>query len=92
MKKLKLSKEEEQILQQIETGDYVADPNFTTDKNTLRQAAKNSLDKNKNINVRLSMRDLQLVKFKAAQNGIPYQTLITTIVHQYATGKIAITL
>jgi predicted DNA binding CopG/RHH family protein len=49
-------------------------------------AAKQTLKKNKNINIRISENDLEAIKMLAAREGMPYQTLIGSIIHKYASG------
>lgn len=53
-----------------------------------KAAASAYLSKSKNITLRLSLADLQGMKKKAAETGIPYQTLINALIHQYVTGKV----
>jgi predicted DNA binding CopG/RHH family protein len=53
-----------------------------------RMAAKEHLSKSKNITIRLSLGDVTIIKNRAQETGIPYQTIISSLVHQYATGKI----
>jgi len=53
-----------------------------------KMATKAYLSKSKNITIRLSLGDVTTVKNKALETGIPYQTIISSLVHQYATGKI----
>ena len=48
----------------------------------------NAANKTKNINIRISAYDIEKVKQRAAEEGIPYQTLISSIVHKYVTGKL----
>jgi predicted DNA binding CopG/RHH family protein len=49
-------------------------------------AAKETLRKNKNINIRISENDLEAIKLMAAKEGMPYQTLIGSLIHKYASG------
>ena len=49
----------------------------------LREAAKSTGQKDQRINIRLSSHDLQAIRTRALQAGIPYQTLISSILHQY---------
>ena len=49
-------------------------------------AAKETLKKNKNINIRISENDLESIKLLAAREGMPYQTLIGSLIHKYASG------
>ena len=54
----------------------------------LVRAARATIAKNRHISIRLSERDLMLIRAKALELGIPYQTLIGSILHQYAEGKV----
>ena len=54
----------------------------------LDEAAGNTLMKDKRINIRISSRDLTSIQKKAAKVGIPYQTLISSTLHKFITGKL----
>ncbi len=82
MKLYQLDPEEEEILKAFEEGKLVRVKNFAKEKKILEEAARNTLNKTRNINLRLSERDLQKLKVKAARLGIPYQTLASSILHQ----------
>ncbi len=92
MKNYKLDKEELQILKDIEAGKYKSVNNLKKEIKRAREAAKNTLQKTKNINIRLPERDIQKLKAKAAENNLPYQTLISMLLRQYTKGEISITL
>jgi len=92
MKNYKLDKEELQILKDVEAGKYKSVANLKEEIKRAREAAKNTLQKTKNINIRLSERDIQKLKVKAAENNLPYQTLISMLLRQYTKGEIRITL
>ena len=47
-----------------------------------------TLNKTRNINIRLSERDLQKLKVKAMERGLPYQTLVASVVHQFSNGRL----
>lgn len=82
MKLYQLDPEEEEILKAFEEGKLVRVKNFDKEKKLLQEAARNTLNKTRNINLRLSERDLQKLKAKAVKQGIPYQTLASSILHQ----------
>jgi len=92
MKNYKLNKEELQILRDIEAGKYKSVANLKEEIKRAREAAKNTLQKTKNINIRLPERDIQKLKIKAAENNLPYQTLISLLLRQYTKGEIRINL
>ena len=50
--------------------------------------AKNTLRKDKRINIRLSSNDLVSLKTNAVEMGLPYQTLVSSVLHQYVTGRL----
>lgn len=84
MKYYELDKEEKQILKDFESGKFMRVKNFEKVKKDLVAAAKSTLNKTKNINIRLTGRDLHKLKSKAIEEGIPYQTLVSSILHKYA--------
>jgi predicted DNA binding CopG/RHH family protein len=48
----------------------------------------NAANKTKNINIRISAYDIEKVKQKSKEEGIPYQTLISSVIHKYITGRL----
>ena len=48
----------------------------------------NAANKTKNINIRISAHDIEKIKQRSAEEGIPYQTLISSIIHKYITGRL----
>ena len=58
------------------------------EKSALMAAARETLQKDKRINIRMSGRDLVSLKRKANRFGMPYQTLISSILHQYVSGDL----
>lgn len=85
---LKLSKDELEILQDFERGELESIKNFRDEKRKLEETARLTLQKDKRINIRLSSRDLERIQKKAAKEGIPYQTLISSTLHKFVTGKL----
>jgi len=87
MKYYNLSDTEQQELEEIERalerGELKSELTPQRKKELL-QAAKNTLNKTRNVNIRLSERDLYKLKAKAAEEGIPYQTLASSILHKAA--------
>lgn len=55
----------------------------------LRDAARATAVKDKRVNIRLSSADLQGIQAKALEEGMPYQTLMASVLHKYVTGKLA---
>ena len=82
MKYFELDKEEQGILNSVEKGEWKSVKDLAKEKRRLMQVARNTLNKTRNINIRLSERDLQKLKAKAIREGIPYQTLASSILHR----------
>ena len=87
MSKLRLSKEETKLLESVESGDYES---TLTDirRKELEGTATNTFRKDKRINIRISNRDLIAVQSRASEEGIPYQTLVSSIIHKYVSGSL----
>ena len=83
MKVVTLSDEEFELLEAIEKGEFVSVKNLDQAKKDAIDVAKNTLKKTKNINIRLSEKDLQKIKTKAVEDGLPYQTLVSSIIHRF---------
>lgn len=77
-----LDDEERQILADVEAGLYVDVPDLAARKKELQEIARNTLNKTRNINIRISERDLHRLKVKSIEEGIPYQTLASSILHK----------
>lgn len=80
-----LSKEEKQILKDFEAGEFksVLTPER---KKMLQTAAEETFKKDKRINIRISSRDLEALQRRALEEGIPYQTLVSSVLHKYVSG------
>jgi predicted DNA binding CopG/RHH family protein len=87
-KDLKLDKEEQGIQKAYESGELESIPNLEEEIAFYTNAAKNALKKDKRINIRLTSRDLLELKLKAVEEGIPYQTLVSSILHKYLNGRL----
>ncbi len=88
MKYYDLDEEERQLLEAYDKGEFKRVKNFAAEKRRLQKIAKYTLAKTKNVNLRVSQRTLIKLKAKAAEQGLPYQTLAASILHRYATGNL----
>ena len=86
MKKTILDAEEKDILDSFESGEWKPVKNPKAEIKKLSEYAKNTLQKDKRINIRMSSKDLDQIQVIAAQEGIPYQTLISSVIHKYVSG------
>ena len=85
---MKLDDYENELLELDESGKISLNPIDAIEKSTLMEVARETLQKDKRINIRMSGRDLLSLKRKANRFGIPYQTLISSILHQYVSGDL----
>ena len=72
----KLDKEEQQIIDDFEKGKFKQIPKLKKEKQQLEDVARQTLLKDKRINISISSRDLVRLQKRAAKEGIPYQTYI----------------
>jgi len=84
MKYYELTKEEKQILEDFEKGKFVPVKDQAKEKKLYQKYAKNTLSKTRNINIRLSEKVLAKLKTKAIKEGLPYQTLASSVLHRFA--------
>ena len=85
---MKQSKEEKDILDSVERGEWKTIPNFKKEAKRYQEYAKATFRKDKRINIRLSKKDLVNIQRKALQEGLPYQTLSSSILHKFITGQL----
>ena len=84
----KLDKEEKTILESFEKEEWKSTPDLKAKQKYYSAIAKNTHLKNKRINIRLSEKILNDLKAKSLEEGIPYQTLISSILHKFTSGKL----
>ncbi len=92
MKYIQLDQEEKQILEDYEKGEFKSVKNLKKEKKRYQEYAKNTLNKLKNINIRLSVRDVEKLKARSVETGLPYQTLAAAVLRQYIDRKISLML
>ena len=85
MKKPKLDPEEQGLLEDFDADAFnsVLTPER---KQTLAEAAQATSKKDRRINIRISSRDLSSLQRRALEEGIPYQTLVSSVLHKYVSG------
>ncbi len=84
----KLDKEEQEMLEAYQRGKVRVSKDRAKEIARLRRAAKNTLMKNKRVNIRISSKDLDDLQVKAAEEGLPYQTLMSSVLHKYVNGRL----
>ena len=86
MKKRSMDKEEQEILDAIESGRWELVRPKKSELTRYAEIAKNTFQKSERMNIRISKGDLNRIRAKAAEEGIPYQTLVASIIHKYVSG------
>ncbi len=79
--------DENELLDLFENNRMISDKEKLTDYIVV---AKNTIEKNSKISIRVNEKDLRKVKSKAIEVGVPYQTLINMIIHQYAEKSVVV--
>ena len=87
MSKHTLDPEEKALLESYDRGEWRPVKNKAAEIARLQKYARNTLTKNKRINIRLAERDLVGIQTRAVEEGMPYQTLISSILHKYLSGR-----
>jgi predicted DNA binding CopG/RHH family protein len=84
----KLNREENELLKSVESGEWKSVPRLAAAVKRYREYAESTFKKNRRVNIRLSGQDLDAIQKRAIEEGMPYQTLISSLVHKYASGKL----
>lgn len=85
---MKYDQEEKEILDAYESGKMKLSKPSLKELEAIKAAAKNTFRKDKRITIRLYDHDFKGIQKKALQMGIPYQTLISGIIHRYIEGDL----
>ena len=80
--------EESELLRSVEKDEWRSVENLKGEIDRYRNYAKAAAKKDRRINIRISSQDLEALQDIAMEEGIPYQTLITSILHKYASGRL----
>ena len=83
-----LDQEEKDLMESLERDEWQSVQRVEQEKKMALVAARNTLKKDKRINLRLTQKDYQQIQIKAIEEGLPYQTLISSIVHKYLNGSL----
>jgi predicted DNA binding CopG/RHH family protein len=79
---------EKDLMDAIEQDEFVPVENMNEEIDRYKSYFRNTRKKDKRITIRISQQDLEQIQERANNTQIPYQTLISSILHQYATGRI----
>jgi predicted DNA binding CopG/RHH family protein len=79
--------EERDVITAYESGEFRPVTDQQRAKQAAVQAARRYMRKDARVNIRLSTADLEMLKRRAAEEGLPYQTLIASVLHKYVSGR-----
>ena len=85
---MKLDHEEKELMDTLERGEWHPVGNFEQQRKELIKTAKMTMQKDQRMNIRVSKRDIDALKVRALEEGLPYQTLVSSILHKYLTGRL----
>lgn len=85
MSNRKLNREDQELLESFEAGEFESDLDDER-RAQLAKAAADTFKKEKRINIRISSRDLEALQRRAMEEGLPYQTLVSSVLHKYVSG------
>lgn len=84
----KLDAEEQEIIDAFEAGTLKRSANAKAEIKRHQEYAAATLQKDSRINIRISSKDLRSLQKRALQEGLPYQTLIASLLHKYVEGRL----
>ena len=83
----KLKKDEKELLESVEGGEWRSVPDREAKVTRYREYAAATFKKDRRINIRISTKDLNALQKRALREGIPYQTLIASVLHKFVSGR-----
>jgi len=83
----KLKKEEQELLESVEAGEWQSVADREAEVSRYREYAAATFKKDRRINIRISSRDLNALQKRALREGIPYQTLVSSVLHKFVSGQ-----
>ena len=88
MGKIRLDREEAKLLDSYEAGEWRSIEGWQAEARRYVEYARATFKKDRRVNIRISSRDLEEIQKRALEEGIPYQTLIASILHKYVSGRL----
>jgi predicted DNA binding CopG/RHH family protein len=85
---MKLDGEEKALLESVERGEWRSVKPSRGERGRYVRYARETFKKDRRVNIRISTRDLEAIQKRALEEGLPYQTLISSLLHKYAAGRL----
>ena len=83
-----LDPEEKELLESYEGDEWRTIPDAKSEADRYRGYASATFRKDRRVNIRISQKDLTAIQKRALEEGIPYQTLIASVLHKYVSGRL----
>jgi predicted DNA binding CopG/RHH family protein len=85
---MKIESSEKDILESVERGEWKSVGRGKRERSRYARYAKATFRKDRRLNIRLSSKDLEAIQKRALAEGLPYQTLIASLLHKYVSGRL----
>lgn len=86
---MKIDKEDKALLESYDRDEWKSERDFDTEARRFRESARATFRKDKRVNIRISEKDLADIKKRALEEGLPYQTLMSSVLHKYVAGRLS---
>ena len=84
---MKIDADEKELLESVDRGEWKS-AGGKRERTRYARYAKATFRKDRRLNIRLSSKDLEAIQKRALAEGLPYQTLIASLLHKYASGRL----
>jgi predicted DNA binding CopG/RHH family protein len=85
---MKIDADEKELLESVERGEWKSAGGGKRERARFSRYAKATFKKDRRLNIRLSSKDLEAIQKRALAEGLPYQALIASLLHKYASGRL----
>lgn len=84
----KLDQQERELLESYDRGEWKSVARAARERKRYQKYSKATFKKDRRVNIRISTKDLEAIQNRAVEEGIPYQTLIASLLHKYVSGRL----
>lgn len=84
----KLDRKEKDLLESFDRGEWESVAGFKSERKRYQEYAEATFKKDRRVNIRISSKDLSAIQTRALEEGVPYQTLIASLLHKYVSGRL----
>jgi predicted DNA binding CopG/RHH family protein len=85
---MKIDADEKELFESVACGEWKSAAGGKRERARYSRYAKTTFRKDRGLNIRLSSKDLEAIQKRALAEGLPYQTLISSLLHKYASGRL----